>query len=386
MQRRDGAVARQPVMVAARIEIFYHEFGWRFLGPFMKRPAIVSAIVAAIIMAAVLMALATASGQAQTPASIEPQTYTDIVACLRDGREIVMTPALECVDRNAGDPKAEKEGMPLAEKNWDEVCARKDPRRLPAGIIKHIVKEAQIAPSGIRIIGAVFCDGLDLVGVDVPYSLVLDRSLVKGPVDARNAHIKGDFSFEYAVILGNLRLNRAQVDGSVYGGASFMRRLRVHDTRIEGSWHQRNSIVFLDAWIIRARIAGDLDLRNSAFSRLWIRSSQVAGTVALDETEARCAYHISASTLGYLTAENAGFGVIKRATDGNVSVDYSWWRRALSRTKPDNSYKRNIFDSAPVREIVEAELKRIGAHAQFVANQRQDFPHEFGLENSGLQG
>ncbi len=341
----------------------------------MKPFALVSARVAAV-MAAALIAFATASGQAKSPAAIDQQTYTDIVACLQDGREIVMTPKLECVDRNAGDPKAEKEGMPLAEKNWDEVCERKDPRRLPADIVKHIVKEEQIASSGIRIIGAVFCDGLDLVGVEVPYSLVLDRSLVKGPIDARNAHIKGDFSFEYAVILGNLRLNRAQVDGSVYGGASFMRRLRVHDTRIEGSWHQRNSLILLDAFVVRAKISGDLDLRNSAFSRLWIRSSQIAGTVALDESEARCAYHINSSTIGYLTAENAGFGVIKRATDGNVAVDYSWWYRALSRTKPDDSYKRDIFDSAPVREIAEAELKRIGERAQFVASQRKDLPHE----------
>jgi hypothetical protein len=341
----------------------------------MKPPAFVSASVTAI-MATALIAFATASGQAKDPTSIEQQTYTDIVACLQDGREIVMTPKLECVNRNTGDSKIEKEGMPLAEKNWDEVCERKDPRRLPADIVKHIVKEAQIAPSGIRILGAVFCDGLDLVGVDVPYSLVLDRSVVKGPVDARNAHIKGDFSFEYAIILGNLRLNRAQVDGSVYGGASFMNRLRVHDTRIDGSWHQRNSLIFLDAFVIRAKISGDLDLRNAAFSRLWIRSSQIGGTVALDESEARCAYHINSSTIGYLTAENAGFGVIKRATDGNVAVDYSWWYRALSRTKPEDSYKRDIFDSAPVREIAEAELKRIGERAQFVASQRKDFPQE----------
>lgn len=145
--------------------------------------------------------------------------------------------------------------------------------------------------------------------------------------------------------------------------ASFMNRLRVHDTRIDGSWHQRNSLIFLDAFVIRAKISGDLDLRNAAFSRLWIRSSQIGGTVALDESEARCAYHINSSTIGYLTAENAGFGVIKRATDGNVAVDYSWWYRA--------SYKRDIFDSAPVREIAEAELKRIGERAQFVAR-RQD--------------
>lgn len=327
----------------------------------MKPPAFVSASVTAI-MATALIAFATASGQAKDPTSIEQQTYTDIVACLQDGREIVMTPKLECVNRNTGDSKIEKEGMPLAEKNWDEVCERKDPRRLPADIVKHIVKEAQIAPSGIRILGAVFCDGLDLVGVDVPYSLVLDRSVVKGPVDARNAHIKGDFSFEYAIILGNLRLNRAQVGGSVYGG-------QFHESAAGPRYPDR--------WVLASEEQPDLSGRLRHQSQDLGRSRpekrrllSAVDTIQPDRGNGRTGrkrgamrLHINSSTIGYLTAENAGFGVIKRATDGNVAVDYSWWYRA--------SYKRDIFDSAPVREIAEAELKRIGERAQFVAR-RQD--------------
>ncbi len=339
----------------------------------MKRHAFAFARLAAIIVA--LTAFATPSAETKSPPSIEQEKYDAIVACLEDGREIVMAPRLECVDRGAGDRKAESAGMPLGEENWDEVCKMNDPRRLPADIVKHLVR-AQIAPSGIRIIGAAFCDGLDLVGLNVPYSLVLDRSTVRGAIDARNTHVNGDFSFEYSLILGNLRLNRARVDGSVYGGASFMRRLRVHDSRIEGSWHHRNSLIFLDAFIVRTKISGDLDLRNSAFSRLWIQSSEIAGTVSLDDTEARCAYHVNASTVGYLTADNAGFGIVKRAEAEGSAVDYTWWVRALSRTKQNDIYKRNIFESAPVKRLADAELKRIGDRAQFEASHRKEFPHE----------
>ena len=113
--------------------------------------------------------------------------------------------------------------------------------------------------------------GLDLAGLDLTYSLVIDRSVVNGFLDARNLRVKGDFSFENAVILGNLRLNRARVEGSVYGNKSFIDRLRVNDTQINGTWWHREAVVFSDAEIVRANISGDLNLEQSAVTAagLW---------------------------------------------------------------------------------------------------------------------
>jgi hypothetical protein len=93
--------------------------------------------------------------------------------------------------------------------DWDQVCRNNDdPRRLPADTIKRIAayKGLHIGPTGIRIIGAVFCSdpsiargrppfeqiGLDLAGLNLEYSLILDRSVVNGTVDARNLRVKGD--------------------------------------------------------------------------------------------------------------------------------------------------------------------------------------------------
>ena len=51
------------------------------------------------------------------------------------------------------------------------------------------------------------------------YSLVIDRSVVNGFIDARNLRVKGDFSFEHALILDTLRLNRANVTTAPYTAA-----------------------------------------------------------------------------------------------------------------------------------------------------------------------
>jgi hypothetical protein len=320
-----------------------------------------------------------AGGCAQGAGS--PDLYQEklerIVDCLGQGKEIVMAPTLECVERGEGNKKAEHDGkMPLGH-DLEEACKDKnDPRRLPGDIVKRVSRSGRVEPSGIRIIGALFCEEIDIVGVDLPYSLVLDRAAVNGAINARNAQIKGDLSFEYAVILGSVRLHQATVDGSVYGGASFMRRLRINGARIEGSWRQRNSIVFLDALIVRAKVAGDFDFRESAFSRLLVQSSQITGTLKLDDSEARCSYHISASALGYLTAANAGFGVFRRVAAKEGTADYAWWRRALSRTTSSNSYKREILDSPSVKRLADLEMARIEARAKFDAEHRQLLPQE----------
>lgn len=176
---------------------------------------------------------------------------------------------------------------------------------------------------------------LDLAGLDLPHSLVIDRSVVNGYLDARNLRIKGDFSFDDAVIVGSLRLNRARVDGSVYGGRSFMKRLFVSDTQVNGSWTHPDSVIFSDVQFLRAGVSGDLSINGSACSRLWVLSSHIAGTLDLNDTEARCGYHINSSTAGYVTANEAGFGVLRSTTPtGSAAIEYPWWHAALAGLFP----------------------------------------------------
>jgi hypothetical protein len=162
-------------------------------------------------------------------------TFQVMVGCLARGQEIVMVaPRPECRSYGEGAAIAEASRIPFGarEGDWDRICqANDDPRRLAPDAIKRVAtqKDIAIAPTGIRIIGAVFCRGVDLVGLDLPYSIVIDHSVVEGNIDARNLRVKGDFSFEYAVVLGKVLLNRTHVEGSVYAGTSFAEELLVSD-------------------------------------------------------------------------------------------------------------------------------------------------------------
>jgi len=62
-------------------------------------------------------------------------------------------------------------------RDWNSVCRDKnDARRLPSDIIKRIAaqKDVQLAPTGIRIIGAVFCGNNSSAAL--PYSIILGLS------------------------------------------------------------------------------------------------------------------------------------------------------------------------------------------------------------------
>jgi hypothetical protein len=304
---------------------------------------------------------------AQEGAAFDPgdSTFHAIVGCLAEGKEYVMPST--CVNRGRGDETAKQANMPLGEGDWDKACQDKDdPRRLPADVIKRIAaqKEMQIAPSGIRILGAIFCHdptapenshsetvltAVDLSGLDLPYSLVIDHSAVDGDIDATNLRVKGDFSYRSAVILKSLQLNRARVEGSVYGNASFMNQLVVSDTEVKGTWEHQDGVIFSDSKFLKTMITGDLSLSGSAFSWFLIQSSRVVGTLNLNNTEARCSYQVKASTIGYLSADSAGFGTIETAArDNGKPIEYPWW-----------SNKANIVLHPAIKKIVDAERARI---------------------------
>jgi hypothetical protein len=350
----------------------------------------------AISAVSAVLAGSTTYGRGDAPPDLPDSTFQTILQCLSLGHEIVMAPAVDCVARQMGGAIAARAGMPLVERDWsgdwDSVCRdANDSRRLPSNIVKRIAaqKEVTIAPSGIRIVGAVFCGGpqaaaLDLVGLDLNYSLVIDRSVINGFLDARNMRIKGDFSFENTVIVENLRLNRARVEGSVYANKSFMDALFVNDTQVNGTWWHQESIIFSDAHMVRANVSGDLNMSKSAFNRLWIQSSQIAGTLSLDNSEARCAYHLHANTVGYLAANQAGFGIVKTATSADQApIDYSWWNRAVSGSpKP---YTQQMMESPAIRRIADAALVAVrgsGANPVSGAANRTNPPLVRGCEDT----
>ena len=84
-----------------------------------------------------------------------------------------MAPKLDCVARATGYEIARKANNDW-NGDWNSVCRDKnDARRLPSDIIKRIAaqKDVQLAPTGIRIIGAVFCGNNSSAAL--PYSIIL---------------------------------------------------------------------------------------------------------------------------------------------------------------------------------------------------------------------
>jgi hypothetical protein len=313
----------------------------------------------------------------EPPAWSTPDAVVQQIAkCLHDGKEVVMgtKPEDRCVERSTGASSARAAGMPF-EVDIAAVCRdQNDPRALSGDVIKRLARQADqpIAPSGIRIIGAVFCGEVDLVGLELNYSLVLDYSGFDKRVFGRNIRIHGDLSVESSVVRGTFVLTRSRVDGSVYLNDGFMFRSVAFDTQVDGSWHQVNSITLKENEFHGLKVSTDFDLSSSALTKLLITSSQIKGGLYLAGSEARCAYQIKANDIRSITMEKTGFGSLVSLDGAGVSdqakrpVTYVWWKRLLSPVQdaPQDVAKKYApvsarLGSRSVSDLVQAELHRV---------------------------
>jgi hypothetical protein len=207
---------------------FQHRAFWTIVfqlmsggSPMASRLPIFARVAVFVLGACAVLTMGSARAQDAAASNLSDSAFQAIVSCLSRGQEIVMAPKPECKSYGEGAAIAEASRTPYGahDGDWDRICqAKDDPRRLAPDAIKRIAaqRDAAIAPTGIRIIGAVFCRGVDLVGLDLPYSIVIDHSVVVGNVDARNLRVKGDLSLEYALVLGKVLLNRAHIEGSAH--------------------------------------------------------------------------------------------------------------------------------------------------------------------------
>jgi hypothetical protein len=281
----------------------------------------------------------------------KPQNIVEVItSCLHDGFEIFMSrdEGATCVPRGRGGRLAQQSGMPYLIADIAAACRDPgDQRHLNGDVVKRVLQMAEqkslpIAPTGIRIIGGLFCTEVDIVGLDLPYSLVLDYMASDGRLFGRNIQIRGDLSIDGSFLRGGLVLTRSHISGSVYAENSVVRRVAVFDSQVQGSWHQTGSIILNSAEFRGLSISGDLGLAESAVSMVSVLSAQITGGLVLNNSEARCAYHIRGSSLGYMFGENVGFGAMTEAgaIDSNAaepSLFLPWWSKLVRKplTKPD---------------------------------------------------
>lgn len=260
--------------------------------------------------------------------SLVPGKDAEIVAfiadCLAHGKEVVLLPASpECKEYREGINSLPPAHTVRAEDvcNGESNDLRRVARRGIKAIFNRIGKE--IDPKGLRLLGGVYCDGVDLIGLELPYSIVLDGSVVIGSIDARTFKTANDFSIDRSAVYptdracdgdprnkcgGSLNLVRAQIGGSLFASNALLRYVNVADTRISGSFTLTDSVVVDGVFLDNLTIDGDLDLNGNHLSYLLGQELKVAAQMQLSQSRARCAFHLRNSDVGSLVALDARLG------------------------------------------------------------------------------
>jgi hypothetical protein len=271
--------------------------------------------IVSILISVLQFGSAFAAEQADDP---EKEVIEHIGRCLTDGKEaVLLATAVKCKDYGTGIKLLHQEdpNMPFGY-GADELCANADTtardwRKLSGKAIKHIyaTQKAPLGTTGIRIVGAVFCDTVDLVGLDLPYSVVIDGSFLRQGLDARNFRVRGDLSFDESRALAKITIRRALIDGAIFGSDAYIDYLEILDSEIYGSMLFRNSVFLSPIVLDTISLSGELSVRDSALSYFLLQFSKIGGIVDLTASQARCAYVIRKIEAGDLAVVDAGFGI-----------------------------------------------------------------------------
>src|SRR5262249_13840019 len=156
-------------------------------------------------------------------------------------------------------------------------------RVLGSRIIKELFRKSRAAIDsiGIRIIGGIYCDGVDLNGLDLPFSLILDQSIFMGRVNIRNFHTRGDLALDSSVMYKSVLINRAEISGSVYSTFAFIQSMDISDSTVKGSVKLNHSVVVDVLKIENLSVEGDLDITTTFVSDLKILKDKIGGLLDL---------------------------------------------------------------------------------------------------------
>ncbi|MEF3367165.1 hypothetical protein V3H18_11530 [Methylocystis sp. 9N] len=258
-----------------------------------------------------------------------------VIICLVRGMEAVLTPGLNgvaCAAASRGasfldarPPGADKPRSDPPERIKAEgICSnpQSDMRVLPRGFVKELVREAKdrVDPKGVRIIGAIFCDGIDLSGLDIAYTLALDRSIFRcakstecrrSPVEIRNFRTKGDLSLDGVVSYERILITRAEISGSFFAQLAYMPKLVISDATIIGSVRMNGTLFRDELSVENVKVAGDVDVSSSYFSHFALLKNQIDGALDLTKSQARCSYDIRKNDIDDVIGAEFGFGGVR---------------------------------------------------------------------------
>jgi hypothetical protein len=282
-----------------------------------------------------------------TPAPTKnARVLEEILRCTAGAQEaVLLQKSVKCVPYQKGIDVLNNDTPEMPMKvDFADACGHteEDWRTLPGNAIKLLAKQPlRIDPQGIRLVGAIFCDTVDLIGLELPYSLVLDRSVFQHGIQGRSFRTHGDFSLDGSLVFDELFLARAHVDGSVFASSSLINRMRLLDTEVRGSLLFRKTQIFDLAAFDTIVLSGELSLRDSRFPYLLIQFSKIGGVLDLTRSQARCSYHVRKSEIGDIVAVDSGFGITE-SSPPDMSYD---WKPSFPapEARSDSSNNQNKF-------------------------------------------
>jgi hypothetical protein len=220
-------------------------------------------------------------------------------------------------------------------------------------------KRPRIAATGIRLIGAIFCeDEVNLTDLDLPYPLVLDHALFRSGIRGQNFHTRGDLSLEGSFVFRNLALSRSKIEGSLLAQHGFLENVGLVETEARGGVYFDNSLLEGKSILDSVTTAGDISFHNAAMAQAQLSKSTIHGRLDFSYSEARCGYTVRASEIDEVWATDLGFGSFHAIPDTEsrqapspgaerapppvlLVIRYGW-----SRTNGKDFYKRLLQNAS----------------------------------------
>ena len=251
-----------------------------------------------------------------------PSRLQKIAECLRSGNEAILQAEAppRCVPYLAGVKELDKAKVePPYLTDYKSICAKggnepdSDQRLLERDAISVLAARLKdsMDPHGIRIIGGIYCQGFDITGLDINYSIALDRSVFgdSEKISLRNFKTTGDFSLDNSVMHHSVNIISSTIGGTIYVDYSSLKNLTIAASNVGGEVNLKKTNIIYRLSLESTTINGDFDASYGYFAYLSIRNNKISGMLDLGQTHARCFYDLRKNDIGGIILTNFGFGL-----------------------------------------------------------------------------
>lgn len=199
-----------------------------------------------------------------------------------------------------------------------------------AGIqdVNTVIVDPRVRPGRgpIGMIGAIFCDPLEIVGIDITRSLVFDYSVFLNPVLFSSITASANLSFNKTSLLQELKVFRSRIAGGLFVNNALMNTLVIIQSNIGLNIDISDMLVFGGVSILQTKVGDTVNFRGSTFGQLKFVDSEAGADISLKETTVLGFTHINRSRFaGSLNAPGAAFSELeilynKFATNVNLQT------------------------------------------------------------------